>query len=163
MQQVWLFCQNYLGNSPVVSRSNVCLLTSLQLTCEYFPFLFLTTRAWYAAFCNRKIKFIMWILHLSGNVFLSASGNEMLCIHLRQTAAELNTKWQLHEAYSSLWRKIISILPLALWECMTKHKTQDLIHFINKRQEESTRTISNLLQRHQEQIATIQPIAVTVP
>lgn len=46
---------------------------------------------------------------------------------------------------------------------MTKHKTQDLIHFINKRQEESTRTISNLLQRHQEQIATIQPIAVTVP
>lgn len=45
---------------------------------------------------------------------------------------------------------------------MMKHKNQDLINFINKRQEESTRTISNLLQRHQEWIAAVQPIVVTV-
>lgn len=45
---------------------------------------------------------------------------------------------------------------------MMRHKKQDFIHLINKQQEESTRTISNLLQRHQEQIPTVQPIAVTV-
>lgn len=94
--------KNYLGSSPVVSRSSVCLLTSLQLICEYFPFLLLTARTWYAAFCKRKIIFIMWILRLSGNVFLNASGNEMLYIHPWQAAAELNTKWQLREDYSSL-------------------------------------------------------------
>lgn len=41
-------------------------------------------------------------------------------------------------------------------------KNQDLINFINKRQEVSTRTISNLLQRHWERIPAVQSIAVTV-
>lgn len=42
--------------------------------------------------------FIMLTLHLSGNISSNASGNETLCLHPWQTAAELNTKWQLREA-----------------------------------------------------------------
>lgn len=163
---------NYLGISPVVSWSNVCLLTSLQLICEYFLFLFLTAWAWYAAFCKIKILSIIWLLHLSGNVFLNNSGNEMLRIHLWQTAAEHETAaaWSLQQPLINLEGQQkenhqhfnVSILPPALWECMMRHKNQDFIHFINKQQEESTRTISNLLQRHPEQIPAMQPIAVTV-
>lgn len=82
--------KNYLGSFPVVSRPNVCLLTSLQLICEYFPFLFLTAWAWHAAFCEGKIMCIMWTLCLSGNVSSNASGNERPCLQPRQTAAQLN-------------------------------------------------------------------------
>lgn len=45
---------------------------------------------------------------------------------------------------------------------MLKRENQDLINFINKWQEESTRTIPNLLQRPEERIPAAQPIAVTV-
>lgn len=45
---------------------------------------------------------------------------------------------------------------------MLKHENQDLINFINKWQEESTRTIPNLLQRPEERIPATEPIAVTV-
>lgn len=120
MQQVWL------SWSAVVSWPSVCLLTSLQLICEYFPFLFLTTQKWHAACCKRKIKFIMWILHLPGNVFLSATGIEMLCMHSWQIAVNWtqNGSCMKITTSSNTFRGAAESKSSAQYEFMLKRKTK---------------------------------------